>query len=130
MLMVEFDRSGERDWHIVHIGKLASFVVRSYTEDGAKQKVEYYLEENKFLGIDSLGKLPHSVWSKPLDSFAFDFYENIGDEVTTVRLVEDRRSLKPTSIQEQPPQPILLEGQSQLFKMDSYGRITDSQITD
>lgn len=128
--MVEFDRSGERDWHIVRVGKLASFVVRSYTEDGAKQKVDYYLEQNKFLGIDSLGKLPHSIWTKPLDSFSYDFYESNGDEVTPVRLIEDRRSLKPSNNQDQPNLAIPIEGQSRLFMMDSYGRITDSQITD
>ena len=127
LLMVEFDRSGERDWYVVHVGKLASFVVRSYTEDGAKQKVDYYLEQNKFIGIDSLGKLPHSIWSKPLDSFAYDFYDNNGDEITPVRLIEDRRSLKATTTQGLANLAIPLEGQSQLFSMDTFGRITDSQ---
>ena len=58
-LMVEFDRSSEGGWYLVHVSNLASFVVRSYTENGAKQKADYYLEQNIFLNIDPLGLFSH-----------------------------------------------------------------------
>jgi hypothetical protein len=127
--MIEFDRSAERCWYAVSVCSLAKFVVRSYTEDGAKQKIDYYLEINKQIDINSLGMYPHALVAKPLEPLDIDYYDVIGDEITPVRLVNDYRKLPLTNYDET-KKPTQVDGQQILFDMSIYGKITYSQNVD
>jgi hypothetical protein len=124
--MNEFDRSAERCWYAVSVCSLAKFIVRSYTEDGAKHKVDYYLEINKQIGINSLGMYPHALVAKPLEPIDIDYFNDIGDEITPVRLVDDYRKLPLTNYNE-PKKLTQIDGQQKFFNMNNYGKITYSQ---
>ena len=98
--MMEFDRSHERQWYRVEIDWIASFIVRSYTEEGALHKVDLYCQSEPKLGLSvqpegGLGLYPE--YAKPLDPFEEAYYDKLGDE-TPVRLVEDRRMLDPPQV--------------------------------
>ena len=94
--MREYDRSCERNWYRVHIDLIATFIVRSYTEDSAMLKVDYYCQSVPGLGlnIEEEGSLPlMTEWAKPLGVSEREYYESLGDDINPVRLIEDKRRI-------------------------------------
>ena len=116
----EYDRSNERNWYRVHIDWIASFIVRSHTEESAMLKVDYYCQANPKLGlrIEPENCLPlHPEWAKPLDPIESDYYNSLGDQLAPIRLVEDNRRIERAHTG-QPVQPktIHMIGQLCLFE--------------
>lgn len=88
--MHEYDRSFERNWYNVCVADMAEFVVRSYTEEGAMQKVDYHCDEDKSLNLLPQDMLPHGSYAKPLEPFEESYFNRIGDSIQPVRLVAFR----------------------------------------
>jgi hypothetical protein len=94
--MIEFDPDCERRWFRVGIDAVAEFIVKSYTEEGALLKTSYHLLEHPELGIslapDPTLRIPPE-FAKPLEPFEEQYYSQVGDDTTPVRLIADFRKL-------------------------------------